>query len=308
VLKPLGALVLLIGIGLSLATARSLATNDYLAAPSYLASPSAEVATSPAGLDGVSALESAEAEGVIAQTANLAMEGESLPLDQPSVAVPSEDLEAAAPAPAETATPAATADEEPAPASEVEAQAALLPDPAVAPPAPESPASDPQPKEESAAVLAADQPTIVQAALPKLLRLPAVGVEAAFEYVGLTPDGAMDTPKQPDNVAWFWEGPVPGQPGNAVVTGHVDWAGRVRALWYLNRLGPGDSVEIVDVDGATHCFVIQSKQMYNAAAAPVEEIFGSSGIPELTLITCTGVFDHQTKQYLSRLVVRAALE
>jgi len=211
----MGALALLIGIMLSLATAQSLATNDYLAAPLQSASPSAEVAASPASLEGVPALESAVAE--------------------------------------------------------------------------------------------VDRPAIAQAALPKLLRLPAVGIEAAFEYVGLTPDGAMDTPKHPDNVAWFWEGPAPGQPGNAVVTGHVDWAGRVRALWYLNRLGPGDVVEVVAADGATHRFVIQTKQMYNAAA-PVEEIFGSSGIPELTLITCTGVFDHQTKQYLSRLVVRAALE
>lgn len=144
--------------------------------------------------------------------------------------------------------------------------------------------------------------------LPKLLRLPAVGIEAAFEYVGLTPEGAMDVPKHPDRVAWYQLGPRPGQSGNAVIAGHVDWAGRVRAFWWLNRLGPGDLVEIIDQNDKSYSFVIQWKRMFNASAAPVQEIFASSTVPEITLITCGGVFDPQTKQYLSRLVVRAALQ
>ena len=147
-----------------------------------------------------------------------------------------------------------------------------------------------------------------EVAPPKLLRFPAVGIEADFEYVGLTPEGAMGVPNHPDRVAWFQLGPMPGQPGNAVIAGHVDWAGKVRAFWWLNRLEPGDIVEIVDENGRSYSFSIQWKRLFDAANAPVRDIFASSNTPEITLITCGGAFDHQTKQYLSRLVVRAALK
>ncbi len=40
----------------------------------------------------------------------------------------------------------------------------------------------------------------------------------------------------------------------------------------------------------------------------MEEVFGGSEVPDITLITCGGAFDRQTRQYLSRLVVRAALQ
>ncbi|MGI5837208.1 MAG: sortase domain-bontaining protein [Chloroflexota bacterium] len=149
---------------------------------------------------------------------------------------------------------------------------------------------------------------VATVAPPKLLRLPTVGIEAAFEFVGLTPEGAMDTPKNPDKVAWYQFGPRPGQPGNAVIAGHVDWAGKVRAFWWLNRLEPGDVVEIIDQKDNSYSFVIKRKQLYDASTAPVQEIFAGSGAPEITLITCGGVFDHRTRQYLSRLVVRAALQ
>jgi len=135
-----------------------------------------------------------------------------------------------------------------------------------------------------------------------------VGIEASFEYVGLTPDGAMDTPKHPDRVAWYRYGPRPGQPGNAMITGHVDWVGRVRAFYWLNSLGQGDLVEIIDQNDRSYIFVIQWKRMFDVSTAPVQEIFAGSDTPEITLITCGGVFDHRTRQYLSRLVVRAALQ
>ncbi|MHB8991505.1 MAG: class F sortase [Chloroflexota bacterium] len=144
--------------------------------------------------------------------------------------------------------------------------------------------------------------------LPKRLRIPAVQVEAGFEYVGLTPEGAMGAPEDPDRVAWYRAGPRPGQPGNAAIAGHVDWAGKVRAFWWLKQLEVGDIVEVVTEGDESYRFVVRWLRWYDAADAPIEEIFGSSQTPEITLITCGGLFDRRAKQYLSRLVVRAALE
>ncbi len=143
--------------------------------------------------------------------------------------------------------------------------------------------------------------------LPKLVRIPSIGVEARFEYVGLTPDGAMDIPKDPNDVAWYSLGPRPGEPGNAVIAGHVDWGGKTAVFWKLDELKAGAIVQVLAVDGRMYEFVVQSLRWYDAETAPVSEVFAQSDATEVTLITCGGVFDRESRQYLSRLVVRAAL-
>jgi len=143
--------------------------------------------------------------------------------------------------------------------------------------------------------------------LPKRIIIPAVDIDAGFEFVGLSPDGAMDVPKDPSNVAWYQLGPRPGEAGNAVLAGHVDWGGKTAVFWRLGELKPGDVIEIVAADARKYEFVVQWQQWYDADRAPVEQVFGQSGDAELTLITCGGTFDRQRRQYLSRLVVRAHL-
>lgn len=148
----------------------------------------------------------------------------------------------------------------------------------------------------------------VQVGLPERLRIPSIDVDAEVEHVGLAADGSMGVPEDPDRVAWFQLGPRPGQPGNAAIAGHVDWAGRVRAFWWLSYLDVGDTIEVVTEEGAKYQFAVQWSRWYQAEGAPVEEVFGGSEVPDITLITCGGAFDRQTRQYLSRLVVRAALQ
>jgi len=40
---------------------------------------------------------------------------------------------------------------------------------------------------------------------PVSLKIPKINVDSTFEYVGLTADGSMETPKDSANVAWFEE-------------------------------------------------------------------------------------------------------
>ncbi len=143
--------------------------------------------------------------------------------------------------------------------------------------------------------------------LPKRIIIPAIDIDAGFEFVGLSPDGAMDVPRDPSNVAWYQLGPRPGEVGNAVVAGHVDWGGRTAVFWRLGELKPGDVIQVVAADTRKYEFVVQWQRWYDADRAPVDLVFGQSGDAELTLITCGGNFDRQRRQYLSRLVVRARL-
>lgn len=155
---------------------------------------------------------------------------------------------------------------------------------------------------------ATPRPTASPVALPTRIQIPAIGVDTGFEYVGLTPDGAMDTPKNPTQVAWYKLGPKPGERGNAVIAGHVDWGGKLMPFWGLHELKPGDIVTVTDSDGRKYQFAVQWSKMYNADNAPVQVVFAQSNTPQITLITCGGTFDHATHAYLSRLVVRAALK
>ena len=143
--------------------------------------------------------------------------------------------------------------------------------------------------------------------LPIRLRVPTLGVDSDVEYVELAADGAMDTPKDPVNVAWYQPGPKPGEAGNAIIAGHVDWGGRTAVFWGLRTLGPGDVIQVVAGDGVQYEFMVDWLKWYDAETALVDEVFGQSEATELTLITCGGSFDQHTRQYLSRLVVRSTL-
>lgn len=144
-------------------------------------------------------------------------------------------------------------------------------------------------------------------ALPKRILIPAIGVDAGFEFVGLAADGSMDVPKDPNQVAWYRLGPRPGERGNAILAGHVDWDGRMAVFWGLKDLQAGDLIEVVAADDKKYEFVVQWKKWYGADTAPVEDVFRQAEIGEITLITCGGEFDRKRRQYLSRLVVRGVL-
>src|ERR1700704_2334116 len=58
---------------------------------------------------------------------------------------------------------------------------------------------------------------------PARLVISKIGVDATIEARGLDASRNLLTPKDFNDVAWYNLGPAPGQPGNALVNGHVDW-------------------------------------------------------------------------------------
>ena len=57
---------------------------------------------------------------------------------------------------------------------------------------------------------------------PARLRIPAVQVDTALQRLGRRPDGTVAVPDSPNVAGWYAQGPRPGQPGPAVLLGHVD--------------------------------------------------------------------------------------
>lgn len=140
-----------------------------------------------------------------------------------------------------------------------------------------------------------------------------IGVRSALLYVGLNPDGTiqvppLDDPPVTNEAAWYEYSPTPGQPGPAIIEGHVDTASSGHSVFFrLGALRPGDMVDITLADHEVAVFKITAVRLYRTDRFPASVVYGNTGYAALRLITCGGSFDEQRHQYLSNIVAFAAL-
>lgn len=139
---------------------------------------------------------------------------------------------------------------------------------------------------------------------PVRLKIPKLNVDTSIEQVGITSDGAMDVPKQPDNVAWFNLGPRPGENGNAVIDGHSGWKNNKPAVFdNLSKLQKGDKIYIENNKGVTTTFVVRDFRSYNPKADASLVFNLNDGKAHLNLITCSGLWNELSQSHNERLVV-----
>lgn len=142
------------------------------------------------------------------------------------------------------------------------------------------------------------------------LVIPATGVDAPFEPVGVQANGALAVPtkNQWTGVGWYAYGPFPGERGSAVVDGHLDRPGGSPAVfWNLHNLNKGDEVQVIDSNGKVFHFRVIRLATYPPAAAPLTTIFGNKDGFFLNLITCAGDWIPDKHQTSLRLVVYTQL-
>ncbi len=141
---------------------------------------------------------------------------------------------------------------------------------------------------------------------PVRLKIPTIAVDATVEYVGLTADGAMDVPKNQDDVVWYELGQRPGEHGSAVIAGHYGvWkkTGRGSVFDQLHTLRQGDKIEVEDDAGITTTFVVRESRSYDPAADAADVFRSDDGKSHLNLVTCAGVWNEREQSYSKRLVV-----
>jgi LPXTG-site transpeptidase (sortase) family protein len=207
---------------------------------------------------------------------------------------PSDPGTATAPAPATAPTPV--------PAPEASRAA---PDPG---PAPDSRSDEPRLEvaAERGSARLADLATASRPA-PATLRVPEIGVDAPVLGVGADEAGDLEVIDDVENVGWYRYGPVPGEPGSAVLAAHVDTAADGPGVFFdLGRLAVGDRVEVELEDGSTATFVVDGVERHAKADLPVDTLFSREGEARLTLITCGGEFDSTRRSYSDNVVVTAA--
>jgi hypothetical protein len=144
--------------------------------------------------------------------------------------------------------------------------------------------------------------------VPVMLRIPAIGVAVYLgSSLGLDLDGSVQVPNGTQQPGWFDQGPTPGQIGSAVILGHVDSTAGPGVFFDLRTLAAGDVVDVGLSDGVTAQFTVNAVAQYSKLSFPAQRVYGSHGSSALQLVTCGGVFDHQTGGYLSNIVVYTSL-
>jgi len=159
---------------------------------------------------------------------------------------------------------------------------------------------------------AAEPPTssaprvVSRASRPVSIAIPAAGVDARVVPVGLGSDGAMEVP-QVDLAGWYQLGPRPGEPGPAVIVGHVDSREGPAVFFRLGQLRQGDRIVVGRDGGAATAFTVERVERHAKESLPVGRIWNRTSQPVLRLITCGGSFDRSTGHYRDNVIVYAEL-
>lgn len=123
---------------------------------------------------------------------------------------------------------------------------------------------------------------------PAHLAIPSLGVSADVQHVSSTATG-IEVP-QVGRAGWFDEGPRPGEPGRAVVIGHLDSQTGPGLFALLPGVQTGTDVSVTDAAGAVHRFKVVGKAQVPKATFPSAAVYGPSSRPSLVLITCGGPY------------------
>jgi LPXTG-site transpeptidase (sortase) family protein len=141
---------------------------------------------------------------------------------------------------------------------------------------------------------------------PIRLKIPTINVDAAIDYIALTPAGNLSAPKGPTTVGWYDLGPKPGGIGSAVIDGHFGYKNNVAAVFdNLHKLQKGDHIYIVDDMGATITFIVSDSRIYGQGDHDSGIFISRDGKAHLNLITCEGAWNAAQKSYSNRFVVFA---
>src|SRR5262249_18574730 len=137
------------------------------------------------------------------------------------------------------------------------------------------------------------------------LDIPKIGVHTPLMSLGLNSDGSAAVPslKEAQLASWYNLGPAPGQPGPAVLLGHVDTKSGPAVFYSIGSLRKGDTIEVTRKDGTTAVFSVDTAEQYPKSNFPTNKVYGDLNYSGIRLITCGGEFDAAKHSYVDNTIV-----
>ena len=129
----------------------------------------------------------------------------------------------------------------------------------------------------------------IRPAPPARIAIPAAAVDAAVQPVRSVRD-ALEIPAV-GRAGWFDGGARPGEPGRAVVIGHLDSRNGPGLFARVPKLPSGTPIAVTDRRGDVHAFRAVGGAQVRKEDFPAEHVYGHSDSPVLVLITCGGPYE-----------------
>ncbi len=150
----------------------------------------------------------------------------------------------------------------------------------------------------------------VAANMPRIISIPSINVNARVLNVGLTKAGAVGTPSNVFDTAWYNGSSLPGNAGAALIDGHVSGWSTAGVFKNLKNISVGSIITIERGDGQKLNFAVVRTAVYPADSVDMASVLSSAvaGRPGLNLITCNGSVIHGTNEFSERFVVYAVLQ
>jgi sortase (surface protein transpeptidase) len=143
--------------------------------------------------------------------------------------------------------------------------------------------------------------------VPVRLEIPRIQLASSLGRLGRAADGTVEVPSRWEVAGWYALGPRPGDPGSAVILGHVDSKRGPAVFFRLRELRRGDQVKVTRADGSSVRFVVRRTAQYDKQRFPTDEVYYPTLTSTLRLVTCGGEFDATEGHYRSNIIVFAAV-
>jgi sortase (surface protein transpeptidase) len=148
-------------------------------------------------------------------------------------------------------------------------------------------------------------PVKIQMPNPIRITIPSIGVSAPIIPLGLNSDRTLQVPQSFSVAGWFTKAAEPGEPGPAIIVGHVDSKSGPGVFYRLRALRSGDLIKIDSKGGWTVKYTVTSHLAAPKNHFPTRVVYGRTNKPTLRLITCDGRFNSSTGHYADNYVVFA---
>jgi LPXTG-site transpeptidase (sortase) family protein len=142
---------------------------------------------------------------------------------------------------------------------------------------------------------------------PVRIVIPSIGLSAPVVPLGLNPDRTLQVPRHFGDTGWFRGGPEPGEPGAAVIVGHVASRSGPAVFYRLREVRVGELVTIRLQGGSTVRYVVNSMVRVRKSRFPTKRVYTRTKEPTLRLITCAGKLNRSTGHHPDNYIVFASI-
>ncbi len=143
---------------------------------------------------------------------------------------------------------------------------------------------------------------------PKKIIIPRLGTNDYIQKVGIDQNKQIAVPTNINIAGWFVDSVIPGEQGLSIIDGHIDTVTGNAIFQHLGDLVLGDQFQI-EFGNDTH----KTFQVVRVDDLPLDQVpdvlfsQDSAVTHQLNLITCSGSYDTNSREFNQRIIVVASL-